>query len=56
MRAAVGLLLLGAVLALFGATWAGADQATQRTMLVTATVLSLALLGLDYIGERRGRR
>lgn len=53
MRAAVGLLLLGAVLALFGATYIGADEATQRSMLITLGVVSLALLGLDYVAERR---
>ena len=56
MRTAVGLLLLGAVLALLGATWLGLDSDAQRSVLVAVGAVSLALLGLDYIDERRTRR
>lgn len=56
LRTAVGLMLLGAVLALTGATWVGLDQGGQRSMLVTVGAVALALLGLDYVDERRTRR
>jgi len=53
MRTAVGLLLMGATLALLGATWIGMDPAAQRAAVVAMAGVSLALLGLDYIDERR---
>ena len=53
MRSAIGLLLFGATLALFGATWIGLDPTAQRSTLVVLGSVSLALLGLDYIEERR---
>ena len=53
MRTAVGLLLMGATLSLLGATWIGMDPDAQRAAVVAMAGVSLALLGLDYIDERR---
>jgi hypothetical protein len=56
LSAAVGLLMIGAVIALLGETWAGLDSDAQLRVAGLTFVGGLLLLGLDPIRDWMRRR
>lgn len=53
LATALGLLLVGAVLALLGATWAGLAAEHQLAVAGVCFTAALVLLGIDYRRVRK---